>query len=252
MSKKGSQRILIPRGLVDPNEDTIIEVPRNYKETPVVVASRSERNVNIARSTKSIKLRKDEEDFDYVMYNQKPTAQYPRARNQAVSYVPQANYNTQPSQATIDAQPPVSYPPPSVHSRQPNLYQPPIKCTNATTYDSAVPERNLDISLTNLDATEKAELQQVQDKLEAFQRARRQFLLEANQLTISKGVQTAPPSGTGSTGFSTIPSTSSSRTQTSILNTGSYLSSSTRERTRRVQVTENDSEDDVGYSCICK
>jgi hypothetical protein len=43
MENQSAQKIIIPRGLIDPSETTIIEIPQHLKRTPVIVAQKQTR-----------------------------------------------------------------------------------------------------------------------------------------------------------------------------------------------------------------
>ncbi|CAG9768570.1 unnamed protein product [Ceutorhynchus assimilis] len=168
MSKQQTQKVLIPKGTINPNEDTVIEIPTNYRKAPVVVATKSNRSATIAaRSSKTTKqiAERDVEDFNYVMYNQQPTL----TPCPAVCYSESIDQN----QATTQQQ---------------------FRSAKRKTVQTGISENYSNtISLSDLSAKEKAETKLVQEKLEAFQLARRQFLIEANNITEnSKGVQAKP------------------------------------------------------------
>lgn len=60
MSKNRTQKILIPKGTVDPNEDTLIEIPVEMQELPIVVAKKpgsGQSIVSLERYSKNVDAR---------------------------------------------------------------------------------------------------------------------------------------------------------------------------------------------------
>lgn len=59
MSKNKTQKILIPKGTVDPNEDTLIEIPADMQELPIVVAKKpgsGQNIVSLEKYSKNVEL----------------------------------------------------------------------------------------------------------------------------------------------------------------------------------------------------
>ncbi|KAL1491558.1 hypothetical protein ABEB36_012136 [Hypothenemus hampei] len=143
MSKKKSQKVLIPKGIINADEDVLIEIPRTFKDKPLVVAA-------------------------------KPGSQI-------------------------------------VHSSFPGTSQSSIHY----------------ILLPNIQATEMEEKQAIQAKLEAYQEARRQFLLETSRVANQ---------------ISSRTNTSRSRTSTR----------SSRRKAREINDSDDDNYDDFKDDiCFC-
>ncbi|ENN79330.1 hypothetical protein YQE_04239, partial [Dendroctonus ponderosae] len=137
MSRKKTQKVLIPRGTVNPNEDTLIEIPTSLKEKPMVIASQPHHSFgNTSRPL--------EKSF------------------------------------TRSTSPIISAGRAGFHS---TTIPDPV-------FSSSMVEMD-DMRLPDLDSTEQEEAMMVQEKLRAFQEARRRFLMEATRVA-NKSIQTSP------------------------------------------------------------
>ncbi|XP_060518199.1 uncharacterized protein LOC132696991 [Cylas formicarius] len=133
MFNKKSQKILVPKGTIDPDEDTVIEIPIALKGQPIIVArkqGRADDSLSISRS----------------LYSSISGETFPVRTSSTLSRPQETLWYS--SQAT---------------------HQP----------------------LGNLDQTELAEKQLVHSRLEEFQQARRQFLLETANVA-TKSTQVSP------------------------------------------------------------
>lgn len=142
MSRKKTQKVLIPRGTIDPNEDTLIEIPSSLKEKPMVIASHSHNSSGNAGRTL-------ERSF---------------ARSTSPGIRPG-------------------------RSSRSEFHSPMIP---GPVFSSTMMEMD-DMRLPDLDSTEQEEAMMVQEKLRAFQEARRRFLMEASRVA-NKSIQTGPQS----------------------------------------------------------
>ncbi|XP_050296506.1 uncharacterized protein LOC126736271 [Anthonomus grandis grandis] len=251
MPKNKSQKILIPRGTIDPNEDTLIEIPKNLQERPVVVASRgpnqthlSFRSDHIGPSNISSQYAPMQTTNPNITLGQ--TYYEPAAANTSTFYQPQ----------------PI-----------PTRNQVPIRTDDSfsPTHNSTVHSPNYysshDISaslLADLNTTELEEKSLVQQKLEAFQEARRQFLLETTTMVATS---TSPSASSCYTNESVFDQTYSGhlpqkkkKKKSGCLDTSKGSSSSIksncsqRRSSRRVQAKIEDSEDeddDANVTCVC-
>lgn len=64
MAQKKTQKVFIPKGSINPNEDTIIEIPREMQEQPLVVAkgqAYKENNIRVQTTSRIVEYRKDPE-----------------------------------------------------------------------------------------------------------------------------------------------------------------------------------------------
>lgn len=62
--KKTTQKIFIPKGSINPNEDTIIEIPSEMQEQPLVVAKGQvyrENNIRVQTTSRIVEYRDDPE-----------------------------------------------------------------------------------------------------------------------------------------------------------------------------------------------
>lgn len=210
--KKKSQKILIPRGTIDPNEDTLIEIPAGLKTKPVVVAGKNEadRSLTANRSTKS--FISSERDFDESLFDHS-------ILNKSISGIRQNECHFTPSNSTADYR-------------------------TALDLDSTV--------IADLNVTEQEEKMLVQRKLEAFQEARRQFLLETTHVA-TKRTQTSNDSDYNqfSKNMRRIPSRKSFQFDDNPANSTFSSEMCGKERSKHVQTRFIDDDPDVGSSCRC-
>ncbi|KAL1490936.1 hypothetical protein ABEB36_011605 [Hypothenemus hampei] len=68
MPKKDSktQQIIIPKGTIDPNEDTLIEIPGDMQEQPVVIVERSRKSFKSIESNQEISVKTSNKSKDKV------------------------------------------------------------------------------------------------------------------------------------------------------------------------------------------
>lgn len=210
--KKKSQKILIPRGTIDPNEDTLIEIPVDLKRKPVIVASKNgaERSFRANRSSGS--FISSQNDFDESMFDQ-------TISNRSISGIRQNE----------------SYFTPNTSSSE---YR------TALDLDSTV--------IADLNVTDQEEKMLVQRKLEAFQDARRQFLLETTHVA-TKRTQTLNDSEYNQPSKIVRQCSSRKSFQIDDIPANSTFSSERfgKERSKHVQTRFIDDDPDVGSSCRC-
>ncbi|KAF7270240.1 hypothetical protein GWI33_016789 [Rhynchophorus ferrugineus] len=59
MSKRKTQKILVPKGTINPNEDVLIEIPIELRDQPMVIAKRPDKN----RSYRKLTMPDNEDDL---------------------------------------------------------------------------------------------------------------------------------------------------------------------------------------------
>lgn len=156
MSKKKTQKILIPKGTINPDEDTLIEVPYSLKSNTLVVAGPS------------------------------PAADFNAKVDKTTSF-----YDPSPISKSYIRLPEEARSSKTVYYKQPNDYSQilsPILRNDAAS--SSKPTSDLDdMVLPDLYAAEQEERSVMEEKLSAYQQARRQFLFESTRVA-SKSFQT--------------------------------------------------------------
>lgn len=159
MSKKKTQKILIPKGTINPDEDTLIEVPYSLKSNTLVVAGPS------------------------------PAAGFTKADKTTSYYDTSKSYIRLPEEVRSSK---------TVYYKRPDDYTQilsPILRNDAAS--SSRPKESTsviadldDMVLPDLYAAEQEEKSMMEEKLSAYQQARRQFLFESTRVA-SKSFQTS-------------------------------------------------------------
>lgn len=159
MSKKKTQKILIPKGTINPDEDTLIEVPYSLKSNTLVVAGPS------------------------------PAAGFSKVDKTTSYYDTSKSYIRLPEEARSSK---------TVYYKQPDDYSQflsPLLRNDAAS--SSRPKESIsviadldDMVLPDLYAAEQEERSLMEEKLSAYQQARRQFLFESTRVA-SKSFQTS-------------------------------------------------------------
>lgn len=158
MSKKKTQKILIPKGTINPDEDTLIEVPYSLKSNTLVVAGPS------------------------------PTPDFNTKVDKTTSF-----YDPSPISKSYIRLPEEARSSKTVYHKQPDYSQilSPILRNDAASSSkpmSVVTDLD-DMVLPDLYAAEQEERSVMEEKLSAYQQARRQFLFESTRVA-SKSFQT--------------------------------------------------------------